>query len=71
MHGCHIDAHYIIFARKYSVILRKTDSHHLPRYNRRPCCNAWSPTFPCQFCVYRIFLPLQANNTGAIFPVPH
>ncbi|GBH11178.1 hypothetical protein KPSA1_04614 [Pseudomonas syringae pv. actinidiae] len=71
MRGCQIIRHYIIFARKYAVTLRKTDSHHLPPLQSPPLSQRLEPDLPCQFCVYRFFLPLQANNTGAIFPVPH
>ncbi|RMW30295.1 Transcription-repair-coupling factor, partial [Pseudomonas savastanoi pv. glycinea] len=46
MHGCHIDAHYIIFARKHSVILRKTDSHHLPPLQSPPLLQRLEPDLP-------------------------
>lgn len=46
MHGCHIDAHYIIFAGKHSVILRKTDSHHLPPLQSPPLLQRLEPDLP-------------------------
>ncbi len=71
MRDCQIVTHYIISARKYAVMDWKTDSHHLPPLQSPPLSQRLEPDLPCQFCVYRFFLPLQANTTGAIFPVPH
>ncbi|GFM49298.1 hypothetical protein PSCICE_05650 [Pseudomonas cichorii] len=49
----------------------KTDSQYLTPVQSPPLSQRLEPDLPCPFCVYRFFLPLPANNTGAIFPVQH